>query len=102
MTFEIFDKVMDKFLNDKCITEMWLNEIESCLGGAWDPIVSHNYENNFVELLTLIVDDKDKWIYYFIYEKNCNWFSIEYKGKTIYINSLEKLYNLIIGGYDNV
>lgn len=97
MTFEIFDKIMDKFLDKKCKNEMWLNEVERCLGPAWEPILAHNYEEDFIELLSLVMDDKGGWLAYFIYEKNCNWFEIEQDGDTIYIDSIEKLYHLISG-----
>lgn len=97
LDFKTFETVMENFFSKRFENEAWLNDVESCFGGAWEIILNHNYEEQFIDLLTLVMDDKEDWIRYYIYERNCNWFEIEQDGETIFINSYEKLYHLICG-----
>lgn len=93
---EKFIEVMNDFISDKMAADDWINDVEKCFGGAWEPILNHNFETNFVSLLSFIMNDTDGWIEYFIYERNCEWFEYVCNGETIFVNSLEKLYNLIV------
>ena len=85
LDFKTFETVMENFFSKRFENEAWLNDVESCFGGAWETILNHNYEEQFIDLLTLVMDDKEDWIRYYIYER------------TIFINSYEKLYHLICG-----
>lgn len=92
---EKFIEVMNDFISDKMAADDWINDVEKCFGGAWEPILNHNFETNFVSLLSLVMDDIEGWIEYFIYERNCNWFVCEIDGEEKAIDSFEKLYDLI-------
>ena len=43
------------------------------------------------------MNDTNKWIKYFLYEKNCEWFEYEIDGETMCVKSYDDLYDLIVG-----
>ena len=100
MTKNLFIEIMNRFIEKRKENEEWLDKVQDCFYGAWEPILNHNYEDLFVETLTIVMDDVDKWIFYFIYEKNCEWFDYEDGGETKTVDSFDKLYDLIVGKED--
>lgn len=96
----LFIEIMKRFIKTRKENEEWLNKVQDCFYGAWEPILNHNYEDIFVESLIAIMDDVDEWISYFIYEKDCQWFDYEDGGETKRIESFGELYDLIVGKED--
>ena len=95
-----FITIMTCFMRKRKENEEWLDKVQDCFYGAWEPILNHNYEDLFVETLVAAMSDTDEWIPYFIYEKDCEWFDYEEGGETKTIDNFGKLYDLIVGKED--
>ena len=93
---EKFVEIMEEFIDNKKAADRWIDKVEDCLGGAWEAILNYNFEINFINLLSLVMDDVEEWIEYFVYERNCEWFDCEIDGEERAIDNLEKLYDLIV------
>lgn len=94
---ETFVKIMSKLVDKYKSNEKWINDVDKCLSGALEDIIEHDYFSEVLELLTLMFDDKNEWIDYFIFECECNWFEY-YVGQNKYtVNNYEELYDLIAG-----
>lgn len=97
MSKEYFIKIMTKFINDRRKFDAWYEKLEEVLHPAPDDIYGNSFEDDYIELIAYLLNDKDEWLPYFVYERDCNWFSYEFKGKEIQVDSLDKLYDLITG-----
>lgn len=91
----MFIAVMNKFMKKREEREEWLNKLDEVFPNAWESILEKSYESLFVETLSAILNDNDNWLSYFLYDRDCKWFSYEDNGKEIEIDSFEKLYDLI-------
>ena len=108
ISYELFEKYMMDYVEQQQVNESWADSINAALGvGACEEIYEHNYSNLFLNFLTDVMEDNDEWIYYFVYEKYCNWFEIYFKDnegtteevdKLVKIDSFRKLYDLIKNG----
>ena len=106
LTYEQFDKYLCNFIVHREHSEELLNQLEDIFPGAAETFYSHDYQNLFISLFSDVMEDKQEWIKYFIYERNCKWFEIyitagegttSEREEVIQIDSSLKLYNLIIG-----
>ena len=95
VTREYFKKVIKGYIKKRKEFDEWYDKLEEVLRPAPEMILDHSYEDEFIELLMHVMNDKYEWLSYFVYERDCQWFSYEFAGKEIQIDSLDKLYDLI-------
>ena len=107
ISFETFNMIMTDYLTKREEVNEWLTNVDKAFKGAAEEIVNNSYEPLLLSLLTTELNDDDEWLYYFIYEKDCEWFVVylcsgegttEEVEEVITINSLRKLYDLITKG----
>lgn len=101
MSKEYFIKIMTEFIRNKRKFDAWYSKLEEVLHPAPDEIYGNSYQDDYIELISYMLNDENEWLEYFVYERDCNWFSYwtneteEHK-----VNSLEELYDLITGEKD--
>lgn len=101
MTKEQFISIMEEFIVRRRDYLEWIDRVEDSLGGAWEPIMEHSFENLLVRTIgDALGGDEDDWLGYFLYEKECEWFTY-WNGEDIEvkIDSFDKLYDLIKWGH---
>ena len=96
MEKQLFCKTMKNFVEKFTAVEEWIEKASDVFGGVYESLYEHSYESNIVNLIRELMEDEESWLDYFIYERKCEWFDIEEDGKTIWIDSYEKLYDLIV------
>jgi len=76
-----------------------LNEAFQRFEPDWNYLCFGRYETLVVNVLKLVMEDKEDWIGYWIYELNCGKDakagSVTIKGKNIPIKTISNLYDLI-------
>ena len=106
LTYEQFDRYLSNFIVHRRHSEELLEQLEGIFPGAAETIYSHDYQSLFISLFSDVMEDKQEWIKYFIYERNCEWFEVYIaagegttteREETIQIDSSLKLYDLITG-----
>lgn len=101
MTRKQFISIMEEFIVRRRDYLEWIDGIEDTLGGAWEPIMEHSFENLLIRAIgDALGGDANDWLGYFVYEKECEWFTY-WDGADIEveIDSFDKLYDLIKWGY---
>lgn len=101
VTREYFKETLEKYIKKRRDFDIWFDKLEEVLRPAPEAIYNHTYEDEFIDLLAHVLNDKYEWLSYFVYERDCNWFSYEFKGEEIEIDSLDKLYDLITEGSED-
>lgn len=94
---EKFVDSMTRIVSEYDKLNKWVDKLETCFYRAGEDVYEHCFLGEAVELLSDLMDDKEEWINFFIYECDCKWFEYEVDGKTYSINGYEELYNLIVG-----
>ena len=106
LTFEQFEKTMKSYLDQRCENEKWIDKVNEVFHGAWESFYEHDYHTAFLNLFIEVMEDKEGWIPYFLYETGGEWFDVyfhENEGTTneidmvVKIDSYRKLYDLIAG-----
>lgn len=103
MNFITFRNCIEKFIHQREENEDWLDKVDAAFCGAWDSICEHSFEDLAFDYLSLMMEDKNDWLGYFIYEKRCEWFEVyiredeDEEERVVQIDSFEKLYDLIKG-----
>lgn len=92
-----FHNAMERLVDKYKKSEEWINKINDIFPGAFQSFYEHNFFDIIIEFLVYIVQDTNKWIEYFFYEKKCKWFEYEVDGEIKYVKSYEDLYDLIVG-----
>ena len=109
LTFEQFEKTMQSYLDQHRKNEEWIDKMNEVFAGAWESLYEHDYHTVFLDLFIEVMEDKDGWIPYFLYEVNGEEFDVylhDYEGTdkevetVVRIDSLRKLYDLITGAMD--
>lgn len=99
---ETFVKTMEELqvLNDK------MDAVDSAMKSLNSDFCGFYLTTPFdvtLDLLTEAMDDKDEWIYYFVYEKDWlkdfNLGDVEVNGKPVEINNWEDAYDFITEAY---
>ena len=109
MTKEQFTSIMEEFVIRRRDYLEWIDGIEDVLGGAWESIMEHSFENLLVKTIgEALGGDEDDWLGYFLYERDGEWFDIylsdnegtdQEECRIVQIDSFDKLYDLIKGGH---
>lgn len=106
ITKELFIKYMQRYQLEYAQNEAWLDKVDEVFPSMTDTIYKHDYNHLFLDFICDLMADGEKWIDYFIYEKQGQWFDIfidENNGETgevyrvVHIDSYEKLWRLITG-----
>lgn len=99
MTKEQFVSIMKEFVSRREDYMEWIDAVDNVLGGGWEKIMSNSFEDFVPRILKEVLNDTDDWINYFVYERNCHWFSyFPSYGNSVLIDNYEKLYDLITKG----
>lgn len=96
---EIFPPIVQKYQE----IEQWISEADKVFPTISETLYDYSYHSILFHLVRdLVGDTREYWLDYFLYEHDGEWFTI-YKGdKEIYIDSYEKLYDLIAGKMGDV
>ncbi len=109
LTFEQFEKTMKSYLDQRRENEKWIDKVDEVFHGAWEGFYEHDYHTAFLNLFIEVMEDKEGWISYFLYEAKGEWFDVyfhENEGTdseidtVVKIDSYRKLYDLIAGTLD--
>lgn len=92
-----FHDVMERLVKRYKESEEWIDKVNYVFPGAFKSIYEHDYLDIIIGFLIYIIQDTNKWIEYFFYEKKCKWFEYEVDGEIKYVKSYEDLYDLIVG-----
>lgn len=93
-----FLEVMNDFMKRRERREEWIDKLNELFPCAFEPICEMDSEPNFLSAMEIALNDTDKWLEYFLYECEANWFTITICGIPKTIDSYEKLYDLITKG----
>ena len=86
---------MEELVDRKRKNDEWYMAVNKAFPMACDAIYEHDYEDMIVDMLRDLMDDKEEWIPYFLYESDCCWFEIEVDNVPMMIDSYDDLYHLI-------
>lgn len=99
MDFTIFDRVMKYIIKTYKYQNSIANSLRNCLGiNVYENIYKYDFLDSLIYLLENIMDDKNKWIEYFIYECECTPFDIQIDDKIYMVGGNKDLYDLITTG----
>lgn len=92
-----FHNIMERFIEKYKRSEEWIDKVDAAFPRSFETIYENDFLEIVIDILEQIVNDTNKWIKYFLYEKNCEWFEYEINGETMYVKSYDDLYDLIVG-----
>lgn len=92
-----FHDVMERLVKRYKESEEWIDKVNDIFPDVFQNFYEHNFFDIIIGFLIYIIQDTNKWIEYFFYEKKCEWFEYEVDGETMYVKSYDDLYDLIVG-----
>jgi len=81
----------------------WLDNLEKVFPSSFESIFDWDCFETTIKLVSELLNDKDGWLDYFVFEKNCEFFSYTQKlGDTeveVPVDTLEDLFDLILSSH---
>lgn len=100
---EWFVKTMTELLEKRKKYFEWLDNLEKVFPSSFESIFGWDCFETTIKLISELLNDKDGWLDYFVFEKNCEFFSYTQKlGDTeieVPVDTLESLFDLILSSY---
>lgn len=95
---EKFCELMSNFVETYLAREKAIDKISSVIDINFEVFYQFDFSEMLADLLSDMLNDKNGWLAYFIYEMKCCWFYYWENEQLLYVNSFEKLYDLITTG----
>lgn len=95
---EEFCELMSNFVERYLAREDAIDKISSIIDINFEVFYQFDFSEMLVDLLSDVLNDKNGWLAYFVYEMKCHWFYYWEDKRPFYVNSFEKLYDLITTG----
>ena len=100
---EWFVKTMTELLEKRKKCFEWLDNLEKVFPSSFESIFDWDCFETTIKLISELLNDKDEWLDYFVFEKNCEFFSYTQKlGDTeveVPVDTLEGLFDLILSSH---
>lgn len=100
---EWFVKTMTELLEKRKRCFEWLDNLEKVFPSSFESIFDWDCFETTIKLISELLNDKDGWLDYFVFEKNCEFFSYTQKlGDTeveVSVDTLEGLFDLILSSH---
>lgn len=100
---EWFVKTMTELLEKRKKCFEWLDNLEKVFPSSFESIFDWDCFETTIKLISELLNDKDGWLDYFVFEKNCEFFSYTQKlgdaEVEVPVDTLEDLFDLILSSH---
>ncbi len=95
MNKEDFVSFMNRFMGKREEVEEFYQDLDQCFGGI-DRVIENSYMMEVIDLLVLVLDDKNGWLDWFLFEQDGK-FGGKYwcDGQECVLSSYGELYDII-------
>lgn len=100
---EWFVKTMTELLEKRKKCFEWLDNLEKVFPSSFESIFEWDCFETTIKIISELLNDKEGWLDYFVFEKDCSFFSYTQKlGDTeveVPVDTLEDLFDLILSSH---
>ena len=100
---EWFVKTMTELLEKRKKCFEWLDNLEKVFPSSFESVFEWDCFETTIKLISELLNDKDGWLDYFVFEKDCSFFSYTQKlgdaEVEIPVDTLEDLFDLILSSH---